>query len=254
MNILQRYIASNLIRGWLVAFLVLGTIFGVVSLIQELDRTQGNYGVVQVVYFTLLSLPQQMLDLMPVIALLGTILALAGLDKSNELTIISCSGVPVSKLLQAIAIPTAGLMIAIWLSLEYVSAPLFQSAQQLKSSTRNDNPDILPNGGVWSKYRNRYIHLGKMRDGNIPGEIDLFRFDDGGQLVLAISARTARVSPDRRWQFQRVRKKELIDGEFRTSHNKELEIDNLWAAAELPTLSLSSESMSLSVLYNYGTY
>jgi lipopolysaccharide export system permease protein len=151
MSILQRYIAVNLIRGWLMVLLVLGTVFGLIALIQELDRTQGGYGVVQVISFTLLSLPLQLLDLMPVIALLGTILALASLDKSNELTIICCSGVPLGTLLRAIALPTVGLMIALWLCLEYVSAPMYQSAQQLKSATRNDHPEILPNGGVWSK-------------------------------------------------------------------------------------------------------
>ncbi|MCZ6831071.1 MAG: LPS export ABC transporter permease LptG [Gammaproteobacteria bacterium] len=254
MSILERYIAGNLIRSWFVVLLVLGTVFGLIALIQELDRSHGGYGVVQVFNFTLMSLPHQLLDLMPVIALLGTILALAGLDKSNELTIICCSGVPLWKLLKAIAIPTAGLMILLWLCLEFVSAPLFQSAQQLKSSTRNDNPEVLPNGGVWSKYRNRYIHIGKMRNGKIPGNIDLFRFDDEGELILAISAHTARVSPDRRWQFMGVRKKALIDGEFQTSHAEQLEIDNLWSQAELPTLSLSSQSMRLSVLYEYIAY
>ena len=254
MSILQRYIASNLIRGWFVVLLVLATVFGLIALIQELDRTHGGYGVIQAVYFTLLSLPQQLLDLMPVIALLGTILALAGLDKSNELTIICCSGVPLRKLLQAIAVPTAGLMVVLWLCLEYVSAPMFQSAQQLKSSTRNDNPDVLPNGGVWSKYRNRYIHLGKMRDGKEPGNIELFRFDDTGELILAVTARTAKVSPERQWQFQNVKKKELVEGEFHTSHVEQLAIENLWSRAELPTLSLSSQSMRLSVLYEYGLY
>jgi lipopolysaccharide export system permease protein len=254
MSILQRYIAGSLVKSWLIVLIVLGTVFGLVALIQELDRTQGDYGVMQVVYFTLLSLPQQLLDLMPVIALLGTILALAGLDKSNELTIICCSGVSLGKLLQAIAIPSAGLMILLWLCLEFVSAPLFQSAQQLKISTRNENPDILPNGGVWSKYRNRYIHIGLMRDGKEPGNIELFRFSDEGELLLAINANSADVSHDRRWQFNKVMQKELLEDELTTSRVKQLQIDNLWSKAELPTLSLSSQSMRLSVLYEYAAY
>ncbi len=91
MNILQRYIAFSLIKGWFTVLMVLGTVFGLISLIQELDKTHGDYGVIQVIYFTLLILPQQLLDLMPVICLLGTIVAIANLDKANELTIIRCA-------------------------------------------------------------------------------------------------------------------------------------------------------------------
>ena len=47
MNILQRYIAWNLVKGWLTVLMVLGTVFGLIALIQELDRTHGDYGVVE---------------------------------------------------------------------------------------------------------------------------------------------------------------------------------------------------------------
>jgi lipopolysaccharide export system permease protein len=54
--------------------------------------------------------------------------------------------------------------------------------------------------------------------------------------------------------FQRVKEKQVVDGEFRTRSRKELEIANLWAPSELPTLTLSSDSMALSVLYRYSQY
>jgi lipopolysaccharide export system permease protein len=254
MSIISRYIAINLIQGWLMVFLVLGTVFGLVGLIDELDRTHGNYGVMQVIQYTLMSLPTRLLDLAPVIALLGTIVALAGLDRHNELTIMCCSGIPVTALLKAIALPTAALMIVLWLLLEYVSAPLYQDAQQMKTAARNDNPDRLPGGGVWSKHGNRFIHLGAMHKGKKPGEISLYRFDDEGRLLLAIEADSAKVSSDRRWRFQQVKQKELLGDQLTTSRLKEVEIGNLWSKAELPTLSLTSQSMRLSVLRDYTEY
>ena len=57
MSILERYIAGTLIKGWFTVLLVLGTVFGLIALIQELDKTQGDYGVLEVIYFTLLSGP-----------------------------------------------------------------------------------------------------------------------------------------------------------------------------------------------------
>jgi lipopolysaccharide export system permease protein len=254
MSILSRYIAINLVQGWLMVFLVLGTVFGLVGLIDELDRAHGNYGVVQIIQFTLMSLPTQLLDLAPVIVLLGTIVALAGMDRHNELTIICCSGVPVKALLKAVALPTAVLMIVLWALLEFITAPLFQEAQQMKAAARNDNPDRIPGGGVWSKHGNRFIHLGEMKKGRKPGDISLYRFDDQGRLLLALDAETARVSNDRRWHFQQVKQKQLENGELSSSRLQEVEIGNLWSKAELPTLSLTSQSMRLSVLRDYSLY
>lgn len=112
----------------------------------------------------------------------------------------------------------------------------------------------IPDGGVWSTDGQRYLHLMRMSEDNIPGNIQLFAFDEEGQLIRALSADTAEVSKDRRWQFQRVREKVLVEEELETRKYDELEIANLWSSDELPTLTLNRESMNLSVLYRYSQY
>ncbi len=252
--ILQRYIAANLVRGWLLVLFVLGSVFGLISFIAELDRTHFDYNATQVARYTLLTLPQQLVSLAPVIALLGSIVALANLDRFNELTVISCAGVPRRTLLLAIAFPTLLLMAALWLSMEYVTPTLHQNAEQQRHALRYRNDVRIPDGGIWSRNDRRYIHLGKMFEGGVPGDIDLYEFDEHGRLTRTLHVRTAQVLSDRRWLFQGVREKKLVDGVLQTRNLKELEIDNLWAAAELPTLTLSSDSMTLSVLYGYSQY
>jgi lipopolysaccharide export system permease protein len=252
--ILQRYIASSLARGWLMVLFVLAAVFGLISFMTELNHTRFDYNAAAVARYTLFTLPQQVISLAPVVALLGSIVALANLDRFNELTIFSCAGVPLSKLLAAIAMPTLLLMATLWVCMEYVTAPLHQKAEQQRHALRYRNDVRIPDGGVWSRNGDRYIHLGKMHEGGIPGDIDLYEFDEEGHLKLALHAQTAKVSQDRRWLFQKVRQKELVDGELVTSRLPELEIANLWAADELPTLTLSSESMRLSVLYRYSQY
>ncbi len=254
MSILQRYIAASLVRGWLMVFCVLGAVFGLISFIQELDHTRFGYDALAVARYTLFTLPQQLLSLSPVITLLGSIVALANLDKFNELTIISCAGVALRQMLIAIAIPTFLLMLLLWAAMEYVTPVLHQQAEQERHALRSRNDVRIPDGGVWSKNGQRYIHLGKMLEGNVPGDIDLYEFSDDGALLLTLHARSAEVSSGRIWKFKGVRQKSLVDGELVTRHLPELEISNLWAAEELPTLMLSSDSMTLSVLYGYSQY
>lgn len=254
MTILQSYIAASLIRGWLLVLLVLAAMFGLIGFIQELDHTRFDYDALAVAEFTLLTLPQQLLSLSPVIALLGSIAALASLDRYNELTIISCAGFSLRQLLIAVALPTLGLIALLWLGMEYVTPYLHQKAEQQRQALRYRNDVNIPDGGVWSKDGRRYIHLGKMHADNVPGDIDLFEFETDGGLLLALHAQTAEVSSTRRWIFKGVREKKMLEGQLVTRSLPSLEIDNLWAANELPTLSLSNDSMAPSVLYSYGQY
>ena len=254
MAILQRYIAGKLIRGWFIVFLVLAAVFGLLGFIQELERVTADYDTIAVVGYTLLTLPQRLLGLAPVIALLGTIIALASLDKANELTVIRSAGMSLRKFLGAIALPTLALMALLWLSVEFIAAPLHQQGEELRYTLRNLHSEVIPDGGVWSKSGKRYIHLGKMLQGYVPGDINLYEFGDNGELLRTLHASKAIVSPDRRWTFEDVRKKQLVDGKLQTTREPELEIANLWSPQELPTLTLTYESMSLSVLHRYSQY
>lgn len=254
MNILSRYIARNLVGGWLIVTAVLAAVFGLIIFIQEVERAAQSYQITQVAQFVLMVLPQELIQLAPVIALLGTIMALASLDRFNELTIISCAGVPLRSLLAAVALPTVLLMIFLWASMEYFAAPLHQQAEQLRFKARNNNSVVLPEGGVWSRHGNRYMQLGKMMPDGSPARIRLYDFDDNGLLVRYLRANRAEVSQDRSWLFKGVRQKRIINGRMHTTRPRELAVENLWSRAELPTLTTSSEDMTLSVLYQYAQY
>ncbi len=252
--ILQRYIGVSVAKGWFLVFLVLGAVFGLIGFTQELDHTELNYNAIEAAKYTLLTLPNQLVSLAPVIALLGSMVALANLDRYNELTIISCTGFPPAKLLTALAVPTVILMTGLWVCMEYVTPQLQQSAEQERKLLRDGNQGWIPGGGVWSTDGRRYIHLGRMSEDDVPGNISLFEFDESRELVRAVWALTAKVSKDRHWLFQKVREKVLVDGVFVTRGYKELEIANLWSSDELPTLTLKGDSMNLSVLYTYSQY
>lgn len=252
--ILQRYIGVSVIKGWLLVLVVLGAIFGLISFTQELDRAEQSYNAMAVARYTLLTLPNQLVSLAPVIALLGSIVALASLDRYNELTIISCSGFSPARLLVALAIPTVFLMIALWICMEYVTPQLQQKAEHEKLLLREGNKGFIPGGGAWSTDGQRYMHLWKISEDNVPGGISLFEFDNTGQIVRVIWATTASVSKDRRWLFRHVKEKATVDGELQTREYEELSVENLWSLDELPTLTQRSDSMNLSVLFRYSQY
>jgi lipopolysaccharide export system permease protein len=252
--ILQRYIGMNLVRGWLLTLVVLASVFGLISFMQELDRTRSDYDGLAVARYTLMTLPQQMVSLAPVIGLLGSMVALSRLYQSRELTVMFCSGFSPARLLGAITLPTLLLMAGLWLAMEYVAPQMQQTAEQQRHDLRYPDEVRIPHGGIWATSGGRYTHLGKMFKGSVPGNISVFEFDPEGRLLRALHARKAEVVSGRRWLLKGVREKRLVDGTLVTRRYRELELDRLWAADELPTLTLSPEAMSLSVLFRYGRY
>lgn len=252
--ILQRYIGMSMLKGWLLVMVVLGAVFGLIAFTEELERVSGNYNAIAAARFTLLNLPDQLVSLAPVIAILGSIVALANLDRHNELTIISCTGFSPGKLLGAIALPTILFMAVLWLLMEYVTPQLEQTALSEKNRLRYDIEERIPGGGLWSTNGRRYINLRALSRDLVAGDIELYEFDEQGQLSRAIRADSAEVSNDRRWTFRGVREKALEDGTLVTRQHDSLEVANLWSRNELPTLSIQGESMSLSVLYRYAHY
>ena len=253
-GILSRYVAFSLMRGWAAVLLGAMAVFALLAYIQELEHAARLYHAGSAARFILLTLPQQIATLAPVIVLLGSILALAGLNRSNELTVMCAAGLPLGKLLQAVAVPTLALMACLWLAMEYIAAPLHLDAETQRWNLRHNHDIRIPDGGVWSRQGKRYIHLAEMHAGGVPGDINVFEFDDDGRLLLALHAQTAEIRPERKWLLKDVQRKARAGEQLTNRQLDSLEIDNLWAAAEVPSLPLSSHTMTLSVLYRYSQF
>lgn len=252
--ILRRYIAWNLVKGWLLVLLVLGAVFGLIAYIEQLDQSRLDYDALAAARYTLLTLPNQLVGMAPVIALLGTIVALASLDRYNELTVISCTGFPLRNLLGAVLAPTVLFMLLLWGLMEFATPQLQQSAEHRRQELRMGGENWISNGGVWSTDGRRYLHLRWLSPEGEPGAITLFELDDNGELTRSLRAARAEVGDDRRWLFRNAREKRLENGELVTRQHKEFTVDNLWSKNELPSITLEADSMTLSVLYNYALY
>ena len=252
--ILPRYIASNLVKGWLLALVVLGSVFGLLGFIEELDRIHRDYTALDAARYTVSVLPNQLVGLAPVIALLGSIIALANLERFNELTVISCTGFSRSQLLRAVIVPTLALMVFLWVCMEYLTPQLQQSAEEHKVQLRHGDQAWIPGGGLWSNNGRRYIHIGRLSSESVPGAISLFEFDEDNQLQRTLRAKSAVISTDRTWTFKDVQEKRRLGDELQNRSHDELRVANLWAKEELSTLSFQQDTMNLSVLYAYTQY
>lgn len=254
MSLLDRFIALSLIKGWLTVGVVLAAIFGLITFVGEMERVQASYLVSDAFRYVSLTMPQLLLELSPVIALLGTLFALATMAKNNELTIMWSAGVSVRRFLGSVAIPTVVFMAFILAASEYLAAPMYQRAEAERTILRSGNANLIKGNGLWSNNGMRFTNVRSFRLGHIPEGIDIYQFNDQRQLISSVRASYAEIQDDRKWMLFDVRYKELIDGQFQTSHLDQLERGPLWSEKELPGLSLESAGMSLTDIYAYAKH
>lgn len=255
MGIIDRYIAITLCKAWLVVLIVLLAIFGLVAFVGELERIGWDYQLREVLMFMALTLPQRALDLAPAITLLGTLLGLASLARHSELVVMRAAGMGLKRIVIAIATPTVVLMVALGLFTEYVAAPLHQKAEATRNVMRSGDANLLEDKGLWSTDGNNFMNVREFRLGQIPENIDLYQFDSGGRLRLAIHAKRAEVNDDRQWTlFDLIYKEVREDGRLSSQRIDQLSMGPFWTKEELPALSLSTAGMSLTGLREYSHY
>src|ERR1700761_2097661 len=110
MNILDRYIVRRILA---MTALVMAVIIALAVLFlfinEQGDTGTGHYGSLDAFWFSLMSVPQQAWDLMPIGALIGSLLGRGGLASGSELTVARASGISVARL--AVSVFIAGVLL-----------------------------------------------------------------------------------------------------------------------------------------------
>lgn len=254
MSCLDRYVAWKLLQGWILIWLVISAIFGLLAFIEELDRVTEHYQTLDALQFVFYTLPQRSLELAPVIILLGSMLALAGLNRNSEIIAIRAAGMSVLRFFRSVAVPALALVITLYAVSEFVAAPLYQEAEIRKILIRSNKANLLKGKGLWSNNGDSFFNVRTLKHSNAPRSIYLYEFDKTGRLLNFIYAGSARLNESRRWDLLEVGQKSLVDNRLQSHRLEHLEIGPFWSRDELPALPLSTSGMTPSGLYEYSSY
>ena len=158
--------------------------------------------------------------LMPVIALLGTLLALASLNKNSEIIAMRAAGMSRRHLIRAVALPAALLVCGLYTVSEYVSAPLYRQAETQRTVVREGRANLLKGKGLWSASEHRFFNVRTLQHGNVPSGIYLYQFSPDGRLQDFLFAQNAIPAKNREWRLNDVRHKQLKNGQLRTTRSE----------------------------------
>jgi lipopolysaccharide export system permease protein len=200
MTILDRYFAKNILLHTLMVMAVLLALMTLVTFIgQQDDIGQGSYDVSGAFLVTLLQLPQQAYQLLPIGALIGAIIGLGGLARDSELTVVRAAGVSVERI--ALSAAMAGLVVAglLWVIGEYFAPPADQYARQYKIFSRYSQLEFTGSRSAWVRQGPYYINVRRQAAENLYGGVYVYELDDERRLVMAGRAETAAQDASGRW-------------------------------------------------------
>jgi lipopolysaccharide export system permease protein len=213
MNILGRYLVGTvLLYSTMVVgvFLTLGGLFVFIG--QQDDIGVGDYGAADALLFSLLNLPQQAFEVMPISVLLGALLGLGALARGSELVVIRASGVSVTRVASWAAGGGIILMLVALTLGEYVAPPLQKFARQQKAFSKFADVSFASSGSAWVKDGDMMISVEEQTGANLFGGVFVFRFTDPQTLASVAQAARATVAEDgKQWQLEGFRETRFVD-------------------------------------------
>jgi len=211
MGILSGYLMRSILASTLLVMLVLLALAGLFEFISQLDDTQGNYGVPQALLFALLRLPQLSFEMLPIAALIGSLLGLGGLANNSELVVMRTAGLSVTRLAGMVAISGVVLMIFTGVIGEFIGPPLDYFARTMRDEGRYEQEDRDIGNAAWVKDGPVILHLERINAEFEFGALYMFRFNEDNSLKSIARAENAGIDDSDKWILENFRETRFRD-------------------------------------------
>lgn len=254
MKLIDLHIGKAVVGGALLVMCVLLALFIFIEFISELDRVgQRDYTAWKALQHVLFSVPRLTYELMPLSALLGSLIGLGLLASNNELTAMRAAGISTARI--SLAAVKAGLLLvllSVWLG-EWVVAPAEEYATKVRSAALSGQDAMHTRDGFWTRDGEAVVNVrAVLHDGDLAG-VDIYEFGEGRRLERMSSAKSA-VWRDGRWWLREVSRSEFGPRDVRMEQLPELAWDSRINPELLEVIAIKPGSMSISGLWHYIDY
>ncbi|PLV57753.1 LPS export ABC transporter permease LptG [Erwinia sp. B116] len=253
MKLVSRYLVRHIFIGFLAAAALLVPLFTLFDFISELeDVSARGYHWTQALAVVLMRVPRVIVNLSPFIALLGGIVGLGQLSASQEMTAIRMAGYSVTRI--ALAALSAGAIFTASLAAvdEWVASPLQQRAQTLKNrALANGLNGEASQGALWARRDNEFVRVKSVDTQGQPEGIEIFYYNADFSLRSYVYAGTATLAEGATWILHHARRKEWSGGKESMVTQPVLPWQSLFPGNNLQTLSLPTDSFTVSQLRQY---
>ena len=210
-NLISLYLTKTVILYTMLVLLALLGLYTLIDFIAELeDIGKGQYRLADILLYTLLSIPKRLYDLLPIAALIGSVLGLGQLSSQSELIVMRATGMSVTQINKAVAKAAIFLMlIAVFIG-EVVRPITEKKARHQKSVAQMGVKDAQAAYGFWSRDGLHFHHIREIHaDGRLSG-ITIYQFDADLRLEEMLTAESATYT-DKTWILSTVMRRQISE-------------------------------------------
>jgi lipopolysaccharide export system permease protein len=200
MRVIRRYLLRTILSMTLLVVAVLIGLAGFIEFVGQLDDIGvGNYHVPQALLYAAMKLPGLAFVMLPMAALVGSLLGLGSLANNNELTAMRAAGVSIMRLGRAVAV--TGIVIAIITMVlgEYVAPPLDQYRRQFRTLSQHGQSGLPVGQSAWIREGNTILNINLMNRDYRLGRVYMFTMSPNGKLAGIARAESAGMDDASQW-------------------------------------------------------
>lgn len=252
MRRLDRHVEVAVLKACVLVAVALTILFSLLTFADQLgDVGKGHYRLVDALVYVLLTAPSRLLQLTPVSALLGSLLALGAMAGSNELTAMRAAGVSPYRIVGWVFKLGVPVMLVLFAIAQFVIPPAQQLAQNERTSRITPSAAIRSNNGYWAHGDHSYLNIRRFEHGDAPTDIDIYRFDDNGNLQSFLHADHAEIRSDGTWLLIGVLRKRFDGTRIQTEHLDSLSWHAFLRPRQVNLLRLQPKNMAPIALLGY---
>ena len=238
MSVLTGYLLRTILSSTLLVLGVLLALAALFEFIGQLDDVQGSYTLPMALLYAALRLPQLSFEMLPIAALIGSLLGLGGLANSSELVVMRTTGISVGRLAGMVAVSGVVLTIATALIGEFIGPPMDYFARTLRNEARFEQEDIDFGNAAWVKDGPVILHLERINTEFEFGGIYLFRFNEDHSLQSIARAENSGIDDSDQWILENVRETRFLDDG----------VQAVQASVAVETFDLNSELLGITLV------
>ena len=210
-GILSQYMMRTILTSTALVMLVLLALAGLFEFIAELDDVENGYQTPQAILFAALRRPVLAFELMPVAALIGSLLGLGALASNSEIIVMRSAGLSVIRLAGMVSL--SGLVMLIFTGLigEFIGPPLDFYARDMRVEALYGQEEERLGNATWVKDGPVYLHLERVSPEFEFGSIYVYRFDENGALQSIAKAENSGIDKNDRWRLENLRETQFKD-------------------------------------------
>lgn len=251
MTIVSRYVLTSLLKGYAAMFVAVGALLWVTTLLELLGDAGGSVSAAESAGRALMQVPVDLIDMLPVIAVLATASVLSAMQGQHEITVLRASGVSLLRIMRVALIPGIVIALAALVALQFLAPALYRTPEGATGAGPGENSLWHPWHGLWVRSETQFMNVGRFEPGELPGDIVIYRFEPDGSLESQIHAERAVPAPDT-WVLEDVTIKRVdVDGAERIREFSDHRWTSFLTERQLELFRRTPASLPLSDLWTY---